>query len=83
VQYADRVHQLLDRHRRMIDLPLCDQIIQHKRRSILQLIYIHKGIEQKALPGHPACVDKRKLVIASTRQSFLGRTAPNVVLRRN
>jgi hypothetical protein len=49
IQYPDRVHQFLDGDSRMIDLSLRDQIVQHLRRTILHLIDVNGGIEQKTL----------------------------------
>ena len=49
IQYADRVHQFLDRDSRMIDLSLRDQIVQDLRRTILHLIDVNAGIKQNSL----------------------------------
>jgi hypothetical protein len=51
IQYADRVHQFLDRDSRMIDLSLRDQIVQDLGRTILHLVDVNGGIKQKSLPA--------------------------------
>jgi len=50
-QYVDRVHQFLYRDSRMIDLSLRDQIVQDPRRTILHLVNVNGGIEEKSLPA--------------------------------
>lgn len=51
IQCTDRVHQLLDRDSRMIDLSLRDQIVQDPRRTILHLVDVNGGIKEKSLPA--------------------------------
>ena len=68
LQYADRIHQFLDRDGRMVDLPLQDQIVQYMWRSIQHLIDVDAAIEQQGLPADAARVDERKLLIASPCQ---------------
>src|SRR5580704_15126101 len=52
----------------MIDLPRCDQIIQHLRRSILHLIDVDAGVEQETLAADQVFIDERKLAIVASRQ---------------
>jgi hypothetical protein len=52
----------------MIDLPLCDQIIQHLRRSILHLIDVDAGVEQETLSTDQVLIDERKLMIVASRR---------------
>jgi hypothetical protein len=70
-QYADRVHQFLDRDRRVVHLSLRDQIVQHPRRTILHLIDVDAGIEQEPLSANQARIDERKLFVASPCQRLL------------
>src|SRR5258708_16692140 len=60
-QYADCVHQLLDRDGRMVDLSLRDQVVQHLRRTILHLINVDAGVDQETLSANPVCLADRTL----------------------
>lgn len=68
IQYADRVHQFLDRDSRVIDLSLRDQIVQDLRRTILHLIDVNGGIKQEPLPADKARIDERQLIVTSSCQ---------------
>src|SRR5260370_21409380 len=70
-QYADRVHQLLDRDGRMVDLSLRDQIVQYQRRTILHLVDIDASVEQEALPANQPRLYEGKLFVASPCQRLL------------
>jgi hypothetical protein len=67
IEGAHRVHQFLNRHGGMVDLTLRHQVVQHTRRSILHLIDVDAGVEQKRLTAHPARRDKRKFAVAAPR----------------
>ncbi len=45
IEDADSVHQLLDRHRRVIDLPCADELLDEARRPSLHLIDVDASIE--------------------------------------
>ena len=64
-QNADRVHQLLQRNRRVIDLTSFNETVEHFRRTVLQLVDIDAGIEQQPLSGDPLFVQERQLIIAA------------------
>ena len=73
VQHTDRVHQLLDRDGRVIDLSLRDQIVQNRRRSILHLIDVDAGVPARQRSAHRRKEDRRRL---PARASFADRSRP-------
>src|SRR5258707_13970543 len=71
IKYADRVHQFLDCDGRVVHLALRDQIIQHLRRSILQLINVYEVVKQASLSTDQDRLIERKFGVTSPRQRIL------------
>ncbi len=56
----------------MVDLALGDQIIEERRRAVLELVDVDTGIEEDSLAGEAAGGDEGELVIGAAGERAAG-----------